>query len=577
MNRRNDNPSAPWADGAIALGVFVVALITRLLFLSTAVDRDWPHSMYYEGDATTWVEWAAALSRGEEFELGLPIRSPGVAYLFHWTQSGTPHDFASFKALWCAVSAAACGLAYLCYVRSVGRRTALIAAALCTFSFGSYVTATSLNNEALYTFVLVVIAWLTLRLVSRPAWRFVIALGVANGVATLLRAEHTLLLLMLVAYVAHRFWWEPLTLKPLRSRLASTTVPAAAIAVLSFSLCLPWSVIGSRAADRMNNVTKAAIQIESAAPPWTPDARAFLSSLPAFVRLPTFVQITREARAAGMSPLTADGVRTLLKQNYGYVPEPLRSPTFVSSQGPLSFALANHPQADGGFSKAALANPFDANPRLAITYPPHLELYNHGYAMGWVYIRDDFGGWLRLVGKKLSRFADGATLGFTARNLPLGLSGVRQPVDLITPLSGHAGWWKAAVILSIVAGVVVGAARRTGGVWMVIIIYKLIVTALFYGYARQAVSILPAFFFFAALFVDQLIRWAEALLPVPLRWQRVIGLAVVLTVLGVDVYASRHAPVMRVDGSHERTPMKWGPGSFESAQRIELHLQRPVQ
>jgi len=38
-------------------------------------------------------------------------------------------------------------------------------------------------------------------------------------------------------------------------------------------------------------------------------------------------------------------------------------------------------------------------------WPPHLLLINHGYAMGWKYITSDFGGWLRLVGKKLVIFA----------------------------------------------------------------------------------------------------------------------------------------------------------------------------
>jgi hypothetical protein len=44
---------------------------------------------------------------------------------------------------------------------------------------------------------------------------------------------------------------------------------------------------------------------------------------------------------------------------------------------------------------------------------------------------------------------------------------------------------------------------------------------------------------------------------------------------GTDVYASRDVPATRIDGPHEITKAKWGMGSFESAQRIELHALPP--
>lgn len=574
MRRDAESPRL-FSDGAVAFAIFLVALVTRLLFLSTAVDRDWPHSMYYEGDAPTWVEWASALSEGREFEHGLPIRSPGVAYVLHWMGSGRPYDFAATKALWCVLSAATCGIAYLCFVRGAGRRAALLAAAMCAFSFGSYVTATSLNNEAIYTFVLVVVIWLTMRLLARPGWTPVIAAGAANGAATLLRAEHSLLLLMLAAFIAHRFWWDQLAIRPFRSRAGRTLAPTAVVVLVSAAICLPWSVIGSRAADRMNRELEITVPFETAQPPWTDDARGFLASLPAFVRAPTFIQITREARAAGMSPLTAERVRQLLAQNYGYVPEPLPTMIFVSAQGPLSFALANHPQSDGGFTKAALVAPGLENPTLMLQYPPHLRLVNRGYGVGFGYIRDDPGRWVRLVGEKLRRFANGIALGFTARNLPIGLSGVRQPVDMLTPLPGDAVVWEAIFIGGVLAGVIVAAVRRTGGVWTLVIGYKLIVTVLFYGYARQAVSILPAFYLFAAIFVDQLIRWMESRHSVPLKWQRIAFGVIVAALIGIEAYSSQHVLATRIDGPHEITQAKWGSGSFESALRIELHALPP--
>src|SRR5688572_15074483 len=96
-NRRHSRFSS---DGAAALGVFAIALLVRLLFLSGSADRGWPHSVYYEGDAPEWVRWANALDRGERYEFDLPLRSPAVAYLMHWLWPGQAHaPFTTTKVL----------------------------------------------------------------------------------------------------------------------------------------------------------------------------------------------------------------------------------------------------------------------------------------------------------------------------------------------------------------------------------------------------------------------------------------------------------------------------------------------
>ena len=71
-------------DWTIAGAIFVVALLARVIFLFNSSDRDWPHSIFYEGDAVMWVEWAAALDHNEAFEFNLPIHPPGVAYPIAW-------------------------------------------------------------------------------------------------------------------------------------------------------------------------------------------------------------------------------------------------------------------------------------------------------------------------------------------------------------------------------------------------------------------------------------------------------------------------------------------------------------
>src|SRR5687767_6945424 len=106
--------------------VSAVALLVRLLFLLSSPDRNWPHSVYYEGDAPQyWVKWATALEQDKPFEFGLPLRSPAVAYSMHWIPGGS-HNFLMMKTLWCVISALTCGLAYLCFACMFSHRIALV-------------------------------------------------------------------------------------------------------------------------------------------------------------------------------------------------------------------------------------------------------------------------------------------------------------------------------------------------------------------------------------------------------------------------------------------------------------------
>jgi hypothetical protein len=63
---------------------------------------------------------------------------------------------------------------------------------------------------------------------------------------------------------------------------------------------------------------------------------------------------------------------------------------------------------------------------------------------------------------------------------------------------------QAAIASVIVAGAVLALRRGVATAWLLVIAYKLAVTVAFYGYARQAVSIGPAFFVLAAIAVDAL-------------------------------------------------------------------------
>src|SRR5262249_51077569 len=126
-------------DWVIALAVSVLAILARLRFLLTSPDRGWPHSAWFQGDATLWPDWAAALAQGQEFEHGVAIHSPAAAYVLHWMGYGVgASNFVAAKVVWCVVSALACGATYLAARMEVGKRAAGIAGALVAFSFSQY-------------------------------------------------------------------------------------------------------------------------------------------------------------------------------------------------------------------------------------------------------------------------------------------------------------------------------------------------------------------------------------------------------------------------------------------------------
>lgn len=591
------------------IAVFVAAMTIRLVYIGSAPDRAWPHSVCYQGDAPLFVAFAEALRRGEPFERDLLIHSPVVPWLLSWIgPAGHRPNFTTMKVLWCILSAASCALAYAAHRRSFSTGAALIAAAWLAFSFASAVVANSLNNEVIYTFLLTCIVLMTLRWTARPGFAGAVGLGLLHGAATLTRAEHSLLLVLLLAYsiiqwrrsrgtVAAQSSGNGASSQPRRSarphagrelsssaagdRLAGSPAPPATarriaalatVALVSVLMCIPWSIRGNRAAARLNEVATDLPDYDRAPIPWTASARAFLDGLPAFVRADNFESASAIAASAGLAAVDEPFLRRFFTEGFGYIPRPLSTRAFVSSQGPLCFALANHPEADGGFSKGALEAPGLNDPDLQLTRPSHLKLYNDGYRIGWSDIRADPVGWLRLVGAKLARFADGWTLGLSAYNLPIGRDGLRRPVDLVAPPSDGAKLWRVAVLALFVAGVVVAARRRVGGIWLLVIAYKLVVAALFFGYARQAVSILPAFAIFVAVAVDAAWGLARRRGRLPAVAGKALFAASAALLLTLDFVAAARPVRWHVEGPIVRTP-RWGPDAFESVREIRLYAE----
>jgi hypothetical protein len=265
----------------------------------------------------------------------------------------------------------------------------------------------------------------------------------------------------------------------------------------------------------------------------------------------------------------------------------------VCSQGPLCFALGNHPKSGGGFTKAGLETPLAEDPTLNFSYPPHLYLYNHGFLAGLDWMRDDPSRWMRLAGRKLAIFWEGAAQGLTGQNWPLGRTGVRRAVDTFTARSPWSGVWGGVLGGLMLVGLVVASKRRIGGVWVLVLLSKVITNVAFYGYARQAASVIGAFDVFIALGIDGLLTLALRPLPagkLP-RWGRLVWLAPVAAMVVLELRAGEQKlwPVYGPSGPPSPSPLasvpppskpyywaapRWGSGAFESVYDLDMQRRR---
>jgi hypothetical protein len=336
-------------------------------------------------------------------------------------------------------------------------------------------------------------------------------------------------------------------------------------------LCLPYSVHATRATLRYNTVPKRPPNYEEGRARWSADARQFIDALPAFVRAKTVAFVGRLAEEQGAKEVDREAARAGLLSVFGYLPEPLATPVFIASHGPMSFALANHPRSEGGFSRAALETAGQRDPKLNFTLPEHLRIFNHGYAVGWGYITGDFPGWLANVGKKLVHAYQGASLGFSAYNLPFGRYGERRSCDLLTPAVGSALAWKVLWGALLVLGAAMAWRQPNGGLWLLVVAYKLVIVILYYGYARQTVSILPVFLVLAALGIDGVLGFMGrrvAWRPSPaVQW--IGAFAVIVVAVNLDIRAARFPAAFEVVGPTRPTP-EWGPQAFSSNAPIQI-------
>lgn len=413
---------APQRAVWLFFGLFLLALMVRVLFLSSNPDRDWSYSIFYYGDALHYHQYAASLLKGEAYDQGVPYHPPMFAWLmaFLYELFGAPRESGYvFKVVLAVIQSLTVAFAAWWYRKMLPGRWGIVAALLNVFYFGTLVFSVTFNNEVLYElFVLSTVAVVSIAAADFslvPA--LVLAFCMAAG--SLTKAEHLTLWPFLLFYL----YRQRSRAKPLRKWL----INAAMSIVVSLLLLLPWCLHNASIIAAYNKLT--------------PD----LEPIPRF--------------------------------------------HLVTAYGPVNFALANNRFSDGGFNPD-LMNQFTGAATIDLKFPQHRYLFIHGYSEGMSFLVAHPREAATLIGIKLARWLNGLSIGFGVSDWPGGLNGVRAPVDLFVSEEQFLKW---PVILLLLSGIALSFRSRYSllSVCSLVLLHRMLVTVLFFGYARGMAIMFP--------------------------------------------------------------------------------------
>jgi hypothetical protein len=526
-----------------ALILFAAGLALRALPWLASPERALPFSAAYRGDADNW--WQLLQGRAG-LEAILPFRPPGMAWFVQAT-STAGGDALLARLCIVVLGAAIPPLVYLALRRSFAHAVAAMAGWICALSGSLIVLGSGLHGEIPYLllFVLTMPDFERLRQQPAPAGAGAVAAGamapvrwsLLHAAACLFRADHLLCWAAMILWLA----WQRRA-GPRRDLLLATATFVLAL--------LPWQLhaAGTVADYNRAGLGEGAPQLPlPGSLPWDDDALAKAAAMPAFARANNFRFVDATVRVRGGARVHADDLR-ILDEAFGYTPEPIGMP-ILAIYGPLNFFLANSPESAGagGFTRAPLDRlpPLASDPEryppgvlaglpaggaLELSYPPHLRALNHGYRLGLGWIAAHPLAAAALVGSKLAQAWRGAATGLGAHRLPLGRSGVRQPVDLVVAEGWLATGWRLMLLAAAAAGAFASRRHPAAAGWTIWLLAKLAITAAFFGYARLGALCVPTLALYWALVLAP--HWGR----LPPRWRRAGAAALVLALATVELF-----------------------------------------
>ena len=402
--------------------VFAFAFLIRVVFLHSNLDRDWPFSIFYYGDAAHFHEYAVDLIEGRLYDNGIPYHPPLFAWLLSliYRIQGIPTASGYACKLWlAALNAATVAMAWAWLRSMLPARWGWIAAGCLTFHFGWLVFSVTFNNETLYALLLTATAAICWRHRNLLSWKAALLLGICMAGGALTRAEH----LGLWPFMMLFLW----SCRDRKSSLRDHLLRWGASIAVSMLLILPWAIRNYRTIGDYNRLT---------------------------------AQL-----------------------------EPISRAALVTAYGPVNFALANNDSSDGGF-RPDLLTQIGAQGKINLEDPRQRRYFIHGYAEGRRWIAGHPAGAARLAVRKIDRLLDAFRLGFGVSNAPAGLTGSRPPVDLFLPDTVLLKW---PIVLLLAAGMALSFLPRyvEYRLCTLIVLHRLMITVLFFGYVRAMVMMLP--------------------------------------------------------------------------------------